>query len=107
MRNLTTVQKRETRAIAAKKDEDIDFSDGPPVHECSRTEIGRFTGPKKKHVPICLDSDFIAWLKSDGRFYQTRANLRYVMLHFTRDKNLSSDQSLQWRGNARPQKREA
>jgi hypothetical protein len=31
MRKLTAVQKRDLRAIAAKKDRDIDFSDAPAV----------------------------------------------------------------------------
>jgi hypothetical protein len=35
-----------------------------------------------------LDSDIIAWLKTDGRGYQTKANwlLRHAMLHFTATK---------------------
>ena len=38
-----------------------------------------------------LDSDVIAWLKADGRGYQTKANwlLRHAMLHYTREKSLS------------------
>jgi uncharacterized protein (DUF4415 family) len=33
-----------------------------------------------------LDSDVIAWLKADGRGYQTEANwlLRHAMLHYTK-----------------------
>jgi hypothetical protein len=38
-----------------------------------------------------LDSDVIAWLKADGRGYQTKANwlLRHAMLYYTREKGLS------------------
>jgi len=38
-----------------------------------------------------LDSDVIAWLKADGRGYQTKANLllRHAMLHYTGEKGLS------------------
>jgi hypothetical protein len=38
-----------------------------------------------------LDSDVIAWLKADGRGYQTEANwlLRHAMLHYTRGKVLA------------------
>jgi hypothetical protein len=38
-----------------------------------------------------LDSEVIAWLKADGRGYQTEANwlLRHAMLHYTRGKGLS------------------
>ncbi|MGH9644635.1 MAG: BrnA antitoxin family protein [Terriglobales bacterium] len=83
MRKLTKAQKRDIRAIAEKKDADIDFSDAPPVLDWSRAEIGKFYKPEKKPVTMRLDSDVIAWLKSTGPGYQTRANwlLRGAMLH--------------------------
>src|SRR5579863_5791001 len=85
MRKLTKQQKRDIRAIAAKKDEEIDFSDAPAVVDWSKAEIGRFYRPKKKPVTMRLDSDVIAWLKADGRGYQTKANwlLRQAMTHLT------------------------
>src|ERR1700693_5596621 len=94
MRKLTKEQKREARAIAAKKDEDIDFSDVPAVVDWSGAEIGKFYRPTKKPVTMRLDSDIIAWLKADGRGYQTKANglLRHAMLHYTREKGLSKPQ---------------
>jgi uncharacterized protein (DUF4415 family) len=91
MRKLTKEQKRDIRAIAAKRDEDIDFSDAPAVVDWSGAEIGKFYRPAKKPVTMRLDSDVIAWLKADGRGYQTKANwlLRHAMLHDTRGKDLS------------------
>jgi uncharacterized protein (DUF4415 family) len=90
MRKLTKDQKRDIRAIAAKKDHDIDFSDAPAVLDWSAAEIGKFYRPQKKPVTMRLDSDVIAWLKSDGPGYQTKANflLRHAMLHYTRNKGL-------------------
>jgi uncharacterized protein (DUF4415 family) len=87
MRKLTKQQKRDVRVIAARKDADIDFSDAPPVLDWSRAEIGKFYRPVKKPVTMRLDSDIIAWLKADGRGYQTKANwlLRHAMVHYTRD----------------------
>jgi uncharacterized protein (DUF4415 family) len=87
MRKLTKQQKLDIRAIAAKKDEDIDFSDAPPVLDWSRAEIGKFYRPVKKPVTMRLDSDVIDWLKATGRGYQTKANwlLRSAMLHFTKE----------------------
>ncbi|SRR6266481_5908545 len=87
MRKLTKQQKRDIRVIAARKDADIDFSDAPPVLDWSRVEIGKFYRPVKKPVTMRLDSDIIAWLKADGRGYQTKANwlLRHAMVHYTRD----------------------
>jgi uncharacterized protein (DUF4415 family) len=87
MKRLTRVQKRDIRTIAAKRDQDIDFSDAPPVLDWSGAEIAKFYRPVKKPVTMRLDSDVIAWLKADGRGYQTKANwlLRHAMLHFTKE----------------------
>src|SRR5437667_2847333 len=74
MRKLTKEQKRDIRAIAAKRDDDIDFSDAPPVVDWSGAEIGKLYHPAKKPVTMRLDSDVIAWLKSVGRGYQTKEN---------------------------------
>ena len=109
MRKLTKEQKRDIRAIAARKDQDIDFSDAPPVLDWSGAEIGKFYRPTKKPVTMRLDSDVIAWLKADGRGYQTKANwlLRHAMLHYTREKSRSGHDIVQRRGKARHQKRKA
>jgi uncharacterized protein (DUF4415 family) len=87
MRKLTKEQKRDIRAIAAKRGEDIDYSDAAPVLDWNGAEVGKFYRPKKKPVTMRLDSDVIAWLKADGRGYQTKANwlLRNAMLHFTKE----------------------
>ena len=83
MRRLSPEQKRDIAAIAAKRDDEIDFSDAPPVVDWSGAEIGKFYRPVKKPVTMRLDADVIEWLKSSGRGYQTRANwlLRHAMLH--------------------------
>jgi len=92
MKKLTKEQNRDIKAIAAKKDQDIDFSDAPPVFDWSGAEIGKFYRPKKKPVTMRLDSDVIAWLKADGRGYQTKANwlLRHAMTHFRKERSLAS-----------------
>jgi uncharacterized protein (DUF4415 family) len=103
MSKLTKEQKRDIRAIAAKRDADIDFSDAPPVLDWSGAEIGKFYRPKKKPVTMRLDSDVIAWLKADGRGYQTKANwlLRNAMLHFTKEGSISGRKIAQRRGKVR------
>jgi uncharacterized protein (DUF4415 family) len=90
MKKLTKEQKRDIGAIAAKREEDIDFSDAPPVVDWSGAEIGKFYRPTKKPVTMRLDSDIIEWLKADGRGYQTKANwlLRHAMVHAKNGKNL-------------------
>jgi uncharacterized protein (DUF4415 family) len=91
MRKLTRKQKRDIRAIAAQRDEDIDFSDAPLVLDWSGAAIGKFHRPAKRPVTMRLDSDVIEWLKADVRGYQTRANglLRYAMLYYTRKESLT------------------
>ena len=100
MKKLTKEQKRDIRAIAAKRDEDIDFSDAPAVVDWSGAEIGKFYRPTKKPVTMRLDSDVIAWLKADGRGYQTKANwlLRHAMLHFTKGDGLNKRKRVSRRG---------
>jgi uncharacterized protein (DUF4415 family) len=109
MRKLTKEQKRDIQAIAAKRDEDIDFSDAPAVLDWSGAEIGKFYRPTKKPVTMRLDSDVIAWLKADGRSYQTKANwlLRHAMLSFTSEKSLSKNEGVERRRKARPQRRKS
>lgn len=82
MRKLTTQQKREIAAVAAKRDKDIDFSDMPEVIDWSGAEMGKYYRPPKKPVTMRLDADVIEWLKGYGRGYQTRANtlLRHAMI---------------------------
>ncbi len=94
MKKLTKEQKKDIRAIAAKRDQDIDFSDAPAVLDWAAAEIGKFYRPTKKPVTMRLDSDVIAWLKADGRGYQTKANwlLRRAMLLSTGEKGLGKRQ---------------
>jgi uncharacterized protein (DUF4415 family) len=103
MKKLTKEQKRDIRAIAAKRDGDIDFSDAPPVTDWSGAEIGKFYRPTKKPVTMRLDSDVIAWLKADGRGYQTKANwlLRHAMLHHKKQKSLGIRERVRERNRAR------
>jgi len=90
MRKLSKEQKRDIAALAAKADEDIDFSDIPLKLDWSKAEIGKFYRPPKKAVTIRLDRDVLEWLKGFGKGYQTRANLllRHAMAS-TRGQNRS------------------
>jgi uncharacterized protein (DUF4415 family) len=67
-------QKKELAALAAMRDDQIDFSDAPEVRDWSRAVVGKFYRPIKKSLTIRLDADLLAWLKSHGRGYQTRIN---------------------------------
>jgi uncharacterized protein (DUF4415 family) len=63
-----------TIALVQKKDRDIDLSDIPEVTDWSRAVVGKFYRPIKKSLTIRLDADVLAWLKRQGRGYQTRIN---------------------------------
>ena len=71
-------------ALAAMSDEDIDFSDIPETtaNDWKGAVQGKFYRPLKQVTTVRLDMDVVAWLKLQGRGYQTRLNdiLRKAML---------------------------
>ena len=74
MQKATRRQAREIVRLKAMPDEAIDLSDIPEVFDWSKAVVGKFYRPIKKSVTIRLDADVLAWLKSQGRGYQTRIN---------------------------------
>jgi len=85
---LTAKQKRELASLAALPDDRIDTTDLPelPPGAWKSAARGLFYRPVKQAVSLRLDSDIVAWLKKQGKGYQTRANriLRERMLTETR-----------------------
>lgn len=83
-RPLTARQQREIAALAAKPDSSIDYSDIPRLPERFWKDAVRnpFYRPVKRQVTVRLDSDVIAWLRRQGKGYQTRLNhlLRSAMM---------------------------
>ena len=81
---------RQLEALAAKSDDDIDTSDIPEITpEQFRSGVrGMFYRPVKRPVSMRLDADVIAWLKEDGKGYQTKANalLRREMIRARAEK---------------------
>lgn len=66
-------------------DEDIDFSDIPPLTESFWKNAQAFNAlyqPKKQQITLRIDANILAWLKSSGKGYQTKINriLRHAML---------------------------
>ena len=68
-------QAEELAAVAALRDEEIDLTDLPEVLDWSGAVVGKYYRPLKKSLTIRLDADVLAWLKAQGRGYQTRINL--------------------------------
>ena len=53
-------------------DAEIDYSDIPPLGKAFLTKATAPWPPAKKHLSIRLDADVLAWLKAQGKGYQTR-----------------------------------
>ncbi|NOT19702.1 MAG: BrnA antitoxin family protein [Sideroxydans sp.] len=82
---LTDEQKAELKTLSEMPDSGIDYSDIPSLNDAFWKDAVRnpFYKPTKTHASVRIDSDVLAWLKSQGKGYQTRINaiLRAAMLH--------------------------
>ena len=87
---LTARQKREPAKLAAKPDRAIDDCDVPPLSEKFWKGAARnpFYRPVKEQVTLRIDADILAWLRQQGKGYQSRLNslLRSAMFERLRDK---------------------
>ena len=82
--DIPSMTKAEAERIEAIREEDIDFSDIPPLSDEFWKNAKRFGDvyrPQKKQITVRLDADVLDWLKSSGKGYQTRLNdiLRHEM----------------------------
>ena len=75
-RRLTAHQRRRLKKLARRPDHKIDTSDIPELTEKFWRNAVRnpFYRPLKQQLTLRLDADIIAWLRLQGRGYQTRAN---------------------------------
>jgi uncharacterized protein (DUF4415 family) len=73
---LTAEDIASLEALAARPDSEIDFSDIPELTEEQwKTAVrGNFYRPVKQQVTARVDADVLAWLKSQGKGYQSRIN---------------------------------
>ncbi len=81
---MTAEREAQLKALAKRPDSDIDYGDIPHLDAAfwTRAVPNPFYKPTKTHASVRIDSDVLAWLKSQGRGYQTRMNaiLREAML---------------------------
>ena len=81
---LTAGGKRRLEKLSRRPDDEIDTSDIPELTEKFWQKAIRnpFYRHVKKQITLRLDADIIAWLRRQGKGYQTRANalLREAML---------------------------
>jgi uncharacterized protein (DUF4415 family) len=74
MSKLTRKQAREVRALSRMRDSEISLEDAPELTHWDRAVVAKFYRPIKKPLTIRIDADVLAWLKSQGKGYQTRLN---------------------------------
>jgi len=81
---LTAGRKSRLEKLSRRRDDEINTSDIPELTEQFWQNAVRnpFYRPLKRQLTLRLDADIIAWLRRQGRGYQTRANalLRDAML---------------------------
>lgn len=82
---LTEGDRKMLKALAAAKpDSEIDVTDIPEVtaEQWKHAVRGRFYRPIKKQITARVDADVLAWLKGQGKGYQSKINaiLRREML---------------------------
>lgn len=82
--SLTKAQEHNLKRLAAMPDDEIDYDDMPALTDTQLAEMqgGRFYRPVKTQITARVDADVLAWLKSQGKGYQSRMNaiLRDAML---------------------------
>jgi uncharacterized protein (DUF4415 family) len=82
--SLTDEQKIELKALSEMPDSAINYSDIPPLDDefWKKAVRNPFYKPIKTSTTVRVDADVLAWLKSQGKGYQTRINaiLREAML---------------------------
>lgn len=73
---LTDQKKADLRRLAGLSDRNIDTSDLPEPSNAQLAEMKRGTlyKPIKQQITAQVDADVLAWLKSDGKGYQSRMN---------------------------------
>ena len=84
MSKVPEAVRKELAALAAKSEREIDLSDLPATSakDWRGTSRGQFYRPVKRQLTVRIDADVLAWLKAEGKGYQSRLNeiLRAAML---------------------------
>ena len=82
--SLTEGQKAEIEAIRALPDEDIDLGDIAALDDAfwKTAALNPYYKPVKTSTTVRIDADVLAWLRAQGKGYQTRINsiLRRAMI---------------------------
>jgi uncharacterized protein (DUF4415 family) len=73
---ITEERSANLRALAARQESEIDFSDIPELtgEQWKNAERGHFYRPVKRQITARVDADVLECLKSQGKGYQSRIN---------------------------------
>jgi len=76
LETLPRITAKEAAELVAARPEKIDTSDLPEWTDAQwkSAERGRMYRPRKCQITARLDADVLAWLKSQGKGYQSRMN---------------------------------
>ena len=81
---LTEQQRQHLEALASLPDDQIDLTENPELTDAELADMkpAAHYRPIKKQITARVDADVLAWLKSQGKGYQSRINaiLRREML---------------------------
>ncbi|WP_261779560.1 BrnA antitoxin family protein [Microcystis aeruginosa] len=66
--------KSDLKRIDAMTDENIDYSDIPPLGDEFLTQETVSFSTSKQQLTIQLDQDILEWLKAQGKGYETQIN---------------------------------
>jgi uncharacterized protein (DUF4415 family) len=84
MSKATESLRKRLAVLAARPENEIDFSDIPATsaEDWNGAVRGRFYRPIKQQLTVRIDADVLHWLKQQGAGYQSRLNaiLRAAML---------------------------
>lgn len=88
---LTEKQRQHLDVLASRPDDQINLDDMPELTDDQLAEMkpAEHYRPVKKQITARVDADVLAWLKSQGKGYQSRINaiLRREMLEQRHAKN--------------------
>ena len=76
MNKISKAAQKELNTLKAKTEDTIDFSDIAETNASTWQDAKRsqFYRPTKQQLTVRIDSDVLAWLKSQGKGYQSRLN---------------------------------
>ena len=84
MNKVPEAVRKELAALAAKPESEIDLTDlpGTSAKDWKGASRGQFYRPLKQQLTVRIDADVLAWLKAQGKGYQSRLNeiLRAAMI---------------------------